>query len=73
MADGETRTVTEDMVEQLALLAELDLDAERRAVVAEQLEGLLPDANAVNRFMAARREVGPGVRFHHPDLGDDAP
>lgn len=59
------------MVEQLAKLAELELDAERRAAIADQLDPLLRDANAVNRFMDARREVGPGVRFHHPDTPAD--
>jgi Asp-tRNA(Asn)/Glu-tRNA(Gln) amidotransferase C subunit len=60
-------TVTEDMIEQLAKLAELELDAERRTLIAEQLDPLLTDANAVNRFMAGRREVSPGIRFHHPE------
>jgi Asp-tRNA(Asn)/Glu-tRNA(Gln) amidotransferase C subunit len=71
MADQ--RTVDEAMVEQLARLAELELDAERRAVAAETLNGLLSEANAVNRFMDARREVGPGVRYHHPDIPADEP
>lgn len=70
MADAE-RTVDEAMVEQLARLAELELDGERRPVVAEQLDALLREANAVNRFMDARREVGPGVRYHHPDIHAD--
>jgi Asp-tRNA(Asn)/Glu-tRNA(Gln) amidotransferase C subunit len=70
MADAR-RTVDEAMVEHLARLAELELDAERRPAVAEQLDRLLTDANAVNRFMDGRREVGPGVRFHHPDASDD--
>ena len=61
------RTVDEAMVEQLARLAELELDAARGPVVAGALDGLLREANAVNRFMDARREVGPGVRYHHPD------
>jgi Asp-tRNA(Asn)/Glu-tRNA(Gln) amidotransferase C subunit len=65
------RTVDEAMVEQLARLAELELDAERRPVVVETLDGLLREANAVNRFMDARREVGPGVRYHHPDIHAD--
>jgi Asp-tRNA(Asn)/Glu-tRNA(Gln) amidotransferase C subunit len=69
MADD--RTVDEAMVEQLARLAELELDAERRPAIADQLDGLLRDANAVNRFMDARREVGPGVRYHHPDIPAD--
>lgn len=71
VAEDSGRTVTEAMVEQLARLAELELDPERRAAVADQLDGLLADANRVNRFMAARREVGPGVRFDHPGLQDD--
>jgi Asp-tRNA(Asn)/Glu-tRNA(Gln) amidotransferase C subunit len=66
MADD--RTVDEAMVEQLARLAELRLDAERLPVVVETLDGLLREANAVNRFMDGRRELGPGVRFHHPDV-----
>lgn len=69
MADE--RTVDDAMVEQLARLAQLELDAERRRVVADQLDGLLREANAVNRFMDARREVGPGVRYHHPDIHAD--
>ena len=70
MADAE-RTVDEAMVEQLARLAELDIAPERRPALAEQLDGLLSEANAVNRFMDARREVGPGVRYHHPDVRED--
>lgn len=69
MADE--RTVDEAMVEQLARLAELELDAERLPIVAETLDGLLREANAVNRFMDARRDVGPGVRYHHPDVHRD--
>lgn len=69
MADE--RTVDQTMVEQLARLAELPLDAERLPIVAETLDGLLRDANAVNRFMDARRDVGPGVRYHHPDVHAD--
>jgi Asp-tRNA(Asn)/Glu-tRNA(Gln) amidotransferase C subunit len=70
MADA-GRTVDEAMVEQLARLAQLQLDAERRRAIADQLDRLLSDANAVNRFMDSRREVGPGVRFHHADVRDD--
>ena len=69
MADD--RTVDEAMVEHLARLAELDLDAERLPIVADTLDGLLREANAVNRFMDARRDVGPGVRYHHPDVQAD--
>ena len=69
MADD--RTVDEAMVEQLARLAGLRLDAERLPIVAETLDGLLREANAVNRFMDARRDVGPGVRYHHPDVRPD--
>jgi hypothetical protein len=65
------RTVDEAMVEQLARLAGLRLDAERLPVVTETLDGLLREANAVNRFMDARRDVGPGVRYHHPDVRPD--
>jgi hypothetical protein len=65
---ADERTVDEAMVEQLARLAELELNAERLPVVAETLDGLLGEANAVNRFMDARRDVGPGVRYHHPDV-----
>lgn len=71
MADD--RTVDEAMVEQLARLAQLDLDPARRAAIADQLDGLLRAANAVNRFMDARRDVGPGVRYHHPDVHADDP
>ena len=69
MADG--RTVDEAKVEQLARLAELEIDPQRRPAIAEQLDGLLREANAVNRFMDARREVGPGVRYHHPETHAD--
>ena len=68
---GDDRTVDEAMVEQLARLAQLELAPERRQVVAETLDGLLREANAVNRFMDARRDVGPGVRYHHPDVHPD--
>ena len=65
------RTVDEAMVEQLARLAGLALDAERLPVVTETLDGLLREANAVNRFMDARRDLSPGVRYHHPDVHPD--
>lgn len=71
MAEEGERTVTEEMVEQLARLAELELDADRRSLIAAQLDGLLADANRVNRFMDERRDVGPGVRFDHPELQRD--
>ena len=71
MAEERRRTVTPEMVGQLARLAELELDAERRALIADQLDGLLSEANLVNRFMAERRDVGPGVRFDHPELRQD--
>jgi Asp-tRNA(Asn)/Glu-tRNA(Gln) amidotransferase C subunit len=60
-------TVTEEMVEQLAKLAELPLDEERRRIITPQLDGLLSEANRVNRFMDTRRDVGPAVRFDHPE------
>jgi hypothetical protein len=60
--------VTSTMVEQLALMAELPLPEHRRPAVAEQLNGLLADANLVNRLMEERRHVQPGVRFHHVEL-----
>lgn len=72
MADGSgRRTVDEAMVEQLARLAELDIPPERRPQIADQLDGLLTEANKVNRFMDGRREVGPGVLFDHPELKRD--
>ncbi len=71
MAEDAGRTVDEAMVEQLARLAQLDIPAERRAQIADQLDGLLSEANKVNRFMDSRREVGPGVRFDHPELKQD--
>jgi hypothetical protein len=68
---ADDQTVDEAMVEQLARLAQLRLGAERLPVVAETLDGLLREANAVNRFMDARRDLGPGVRYHHPDARPD--
>ncbi len=68
---ADDRTVDEAMVEQLARLAQLDLDPERLPVVAETLDGLLREANVVNRFMDSRRGLGPGVRYHHPDVRPD--
>jgi Asp-tRNA(Asn)/Glu-tRNA(Gln) amidotransferase C subunit len=62
--------VTAETVRQLARLAELPLPADRVDAVAEQLNGLLIEANLVNRYMDARREVQPAVRFHHPGLED---
>ena len=67
--DNGTR-VTAETVRQLARLAELPLPAERVDAVAEQLDGLLAEANLVNRYMDARRDVQPAVRFHHPALED---
>jgi len=64
-------TVTEAMVGELARLAQLPLDEQRRGVITPQLDDLLADANRVNRFMDGRREIGPGVRFHQPELSDE--
>jgi hypothetical protein len=50
-------------IQELARLAGLELGAERRAAVLAQLAGLLAEAGEVNAFMAARREVPPGIRF----------
>ena len=71
MTDEHGRIVTEAVVEQLAKLAELELDVDRRALLAPQLDALLSDANRVNRFMEGRRDVGPAVRFDHPGLQRD--
>jgi Asp-tRNA(Asn)/Glu-tRNA(Gln) amidotransferase C subunit len=72
-SDDGTRLVPDEMVEALARLAELELDAERRPAVAEAFAGLIRDAQEVNRFMAGRREVGPAVRFDRTELrGGDA-
>jgi Asp-tRNA(Asn)/Glu-tRNA(Gln) amidotransferase C subunit len=72
-SDDGTRLVPDEMVEALARLAELELDAERRPVVAETFEGLIRDAQEVNRFMAGRRDAGIAVRFDRPELrGGDA-
>ena len=60
-------------VRELARVAELPLADERVDAVAEQLNGLLVEANLVNRFMDARREVQPGVRYHHPEIEEPAP
>jgi Asp-tRNA(Asn)/Glu-tRNA(Gln) amidotransferase C subunit len=70
---SETPLVTEEMVRQLALLAELPLAEDRVPIVTEQLNALLAEANRVNRFMDARREVGMAVRFHHPAPPEDEP
>jgi hypothetical protein len=59
--------VNAETVRSLARVAGLDLPADRVAGVAEQLNGLLVEADAVNRFMDARRDVPPAFRFHHPD------
>ena len=62
-----------ETVRELARIAELPLADERVAGVAEQLNGLLVEANLVNRFMDTRREVQPGVRYHHPEIEEPAP
>jgi hypothetical protein len=67
-ANDGTHVVTGDMVAALARLAEVRITDERRAVVAEAFEGLIRDAQEVNRFMAGRRDVGPAMRFHRPGL-----
>lgn len=62
-----------ETVRELARVAELPLADDRVAGVAEQLNGLLVEANLVNRFMDTRREVQPGVRYHHPEIEEPAP
>ena len=71
MPEDANRTVDRAMVDQLARLAELEIPADRREQVTDLLNGLLGDANNVNRFMDGRREVGPGVQFDHPELSQD--
>lgn len=56
---------------ELARLAQLELSPQRRQIVLEQLSGLLEEAGAVNRFMAARREVPPSIRFEAWGARDD--
>jgi Asp-tRNA(Asn)/Glu-tRNA(Gln) amidotransferase C subunit len=66
---GDNRVlVTAETVRSLARVAGLPLPAERVEAVAEQLDGLLVEADLVNRFMDSRRDVQPGVRFHHPEV-----
>lgn len=66
---GDNRVlVTAETVRSLARVAGLPLAAERVEAVAEQLDGLLVEADLVNRFMDSRRDVQPGVRFHHPEV-----
>jgi Asp-tRNA(Asn)/Glu-tRNA(Gln) amidotransferase C subunit len=60
--------VTDEMVRALARLAELELDDARVPIVAETFEGLIVEAQEVNRFMAGRRTVGSAVRFDRPEL-----
>lgn len=71
VADEGEQLVTAQMVEQLARLAQLPLPDERRTALAEQLDRLLGDANAVNAFMEARPDVAPGIRFHDPGPDGD--
>jgi Asp-tRNA(Asn)/Glu-tRNA(Gln) amidotransferase C subunit len=63
--------ITEHTVKELARLAGLDLEAERIASLTPGLNHLLTEADAVNRFMAPRRDVGPGTRFAHPQIQDE--
>jgi len=67
-ADDNLVLVTAEMVHQLARLAELPLSGDRVGAVAAQLNGLLPEANRVNRYMDEQRHVQPALRFHHPAL-----
>jgi hypothetical protein len=55
---------------QLALVAGLDLDPERRRAVLAQLADLLADADRVNGFMADRRDVVPAIRFDAMEARD---
>jgi hypothetical protein len=64
--------ITAETVRELARVAELPLADDRIPALAEQLNGLLVEANLVNRFMDARREVQPGVRYHHPEVEESA-
>jgi hypothetical protein len=66
-ADGNATLVNAGVVRALARVADLPLAEDRLDGVAAQLDGLLREANAVNRFMAKRRDVGPGIRYHHPE------
>ena len=64
----------EDTTAALAKVAGLNLTAAEREDLTARLQGLLEEADNVNAFMAARRAVGPGVRFKHvaPQEGGDA-
>ena len=68
MTDAPKPLVTKELVARLAQLTSLGLDGERCAAVAVALDGLLRDANEVNRLMEARRDVGLAVRVHHPHI-----
>jgi Asp-tRNA(Asn)/Glu-tRNA(Gln) amidotransferase C subunit len=64
-------TVDARMLEQLARLAGIEIGPERREAIAAQLDGLLTEADKVNRFMEPRRDAGIAVRFHHPAPDED--
>jgi hypothetical protein len=65
--------ITPEIVRALARVADLPLADDRVDAVAEQLDGLLTEANAVNRFMEPRRDVQPGIRYHHPEVEEPRP
>jgi Asp-tRNA(Asn)/Glu-tRNA(Gln) amidotransferase C subunit len=76
MSETEGRSmalITAETVRALARVAELPLAEDRVEDVAAQLDGLLVEANVVNRFMDARRDVQPGVRYHHPEVEEPGP
>ncbi len=58
----------EAVIEALAKVAGVSLDAQDRADLAPRLRNLLGDADKVNAFMAPRRDAGLAVHFKHLDL-----
>ena len=59
--------LNEVVLDALAKVAGVSLDAQDRTDLAQRLCNLLGDADKVNAFMAPRRDVGLAVRFKSLD------
>jgi hypothetical protein len=72
--EGGSMDLDEVTLAALAKVAGLSLTDEERASLVRSFSVLLTDADKVNTFMGARRDVGPAVRFKHlqsPEMGDE--
>jgi hypothetical protein len=66
MPERSDPAVTAEALRQVARITELALDDERAQAILPMVRDYLEDANRVNRFMEAHRDLDPLVRILAP-------